>query len=193
MDGVKQSHSILREAVAGLFLPVDGVVRRGSMVAGWVAGFGVISLFVLIFINVFLRYIFQKPFIHTDELIRYLNAWVAYFSLAYTLRTGGHIAIEALTKMMPNHTRRRVESVGSLLTAGWVVLITYGGWKFWFEMVEIRQRSEGPLEIQMWIPGLCIIPGLTWFTLEIVLSAVKRWFRLRSTDLGSDVRSEGEQ
>ena len=94
--------------------------------------------------------------------------------------------------MMPTHIRRMVESVGSLLTAGWVILITYGGWKFWFEMVEMRQRSEGPLEIQMWIPGLCIIPGLTWFTLEIVLCAVKRWFRQRSTDLEPGVGSEGE-
>ena len=192
MNGVKQSDSILKGAVAGVFFPIDGVVRRGSMVAGWIAGFGVISLFVLIFINVFLRYIFQAPFIHTDELIRYLNAWVAYFSLAYTLRTGGHIAIEAVTKMMPYPIRRRVESVGALLTAGWVILITYGGWKFWFEMVEIRQRSEGPLEIQMWIPGLCIVPGLTWFALEIVLSAVKRWFPLRSKAFESDIGSKGE-
>jgi len=152
---------------------IDAFIRRITRVFSSVAGGAVLSLFLLVLVNVFLRAIFNSPFKHTDEIVRFNMAWIVYFGFAYTLRIGRHIAIDALTSHFSEELRKKVNKVSVILVSVWIMMISYGGWKLWLDLFRKGQRSFGLLEVELWIPGLCIILGLSWFSAEGLNEVVK--------------------
>jgi C4-dicarboxylate transporter, DctQ subunit len=153
-------------AVKTSYQEVSSLIKTATRLFSWIAGGAVLSLFVLEFGNVLLRVIFNYPFKHTDEIVRFNMAWIVYLGFAYTLRTGGHISIDALTSHMREDLRKKLNKVSVAMIAVWIGLITYGGWKLWLDLFRKGQRSFGLLEVELWIPGLCIILGLSLFLLE---------------------------
>ena len=165
---------------------LDRKVRAGTRIFNGIACVCVIILFGLIFVNVFMRYLFESPFEHADELVRYINAWVVFFALAPTLRAGKHIAIVVFTSKLSDRVREKAEALGVLLVVVWVAMFAVGGWMLWGEMFISQERSYGLLEVELWIPGVCIIAGLSWFLVELVLDFCLRVARIANQSTAGD-------
>jgi C4-dicarboxylate transporter, DctQ subunit len=156
------------------FRKIDGAINQITRVISWLCGGAALWLFGLIFVNVFLRYLFESPYRHADEIVRFSMAWISYIGMAYTLRVGGHISVDLVTSRLPSGFRRRLEMVGFLAVTIWIALITYAGWKLWIRLFSSGQRSFGLLEVELWIPGICIIVGLSWFFVEALIELARR-------------------
>ncbi len=165
------------------FHKIDGAVKQVTRVISWICGGAALWLFLLIFINVILRYVFETPYRHADEIVRFSMAWISYIGMAYTLRVGGHISVDLITSRLPANLRRRVEMIGFIGVTIWIALITYGGWKLWLRLFTSGQRSFGLLEVELWIPGICIIVGLSWFFVEAIIEMFRRFLNIdRATE-----------
>ena len=166
-------------------------IKRISSILAGIAGAVVLWLFVLIFINVLLRYIFNYPFRHTDEILRFSMAWIVYLGFAYTLRSGGHISIDVVTIHLSQRPRKIFKTLSTLAVAIWILMINYGGWKLWLEMFIQKEHSFGLLEIELWIPGLCIIIGLSWFLVEAFADALRELLSLYNHNFDCEKSRKG--
>ena len=72
---------------------------------------GVVLLFVTlsIFVDVFLRYFFNKPSIWVTEVSTYLFLYIIFFAAAYTLQQGMHIRVTFIFDLFGPGTRRALE------------------------------------------------------------------------------------
>jgi TRAP-type C4-dicarboxylate transport system permease small subunit len=179
MSGGDSGSSKFFEKAKSPYANVDACVKRITKVLSWVAGGAVLSLFLLELGNVLLRAIFNSPFRHTDEILRFNMAWIVYLGFAYTLRTGGHIAIDVFTSKVPQDLRKNLNKVSVIIVAVWVTMICYGGWKLWLDIFAKKQLSYGLLQVELWIPGLCIILGLSCFLLEALKEMVRELLGIR--------------
>jgi TRAP-type C4-dicarboxylate transport system permease small subunit len=77
---------------------------------------GLILLFVTlsIFVDVILRYFFDRPSIWVTEVSTYLFLYIIFLGTAYTLQQGGHIRVTFLLNPLPPRIRRVVNFITTL-------------------------------------------------------------------------------
>ena len=79
---------------------------------------GLILLFVIfsIFIDVFLRYFFNRPSIWITEVSSYLFLYIIFFGTAYTLQQGLHLRVTFLLDQFNPRVMRILELITSLFS-----------------------------------------------------------------------------
>ncbi len=76
---------------------------------------------ILIIIDIFMRFVFNKPFAATYELIEYAMVVVLSFAMAYTQVIRGHIDVSSIVEMFP----KKVQTV-FLWVANFIAFVYYG-------------------------------------------------------------------
>jgi TRAP-type transport system small permease protein len=127
------------------------------------------SMTVVIFYQVVLRYAFQSSNIWAEEFARYAFIWVVLLGSASAIRRYQHIRIDFAFNAMPPALQRWVDILNYVLIAGFLVVLTYYGWQI--SMRTGNQISAGlhvPMSVMyMSIPISAAIMLL--FTAQIVL------------------------
>ena len=112
---------MVREIYKGMIKAVEGVL---------LVGIGFIVLFTGW--EVFVREIFGKPTIWTNEITSYLLVWVGLLGVVYAYDRGAHISVDLLFR----HFNRRTQGLCNIVTAVLTVLfglcICVYGYKYWW-------------------------------------------------------------
>jgi TRAP-type transport system small permease protein len=69
---------------------------------------GVLSLIVMLSVmvlNIFFRYILNKPIAWSDELSNYLFIWMSFLSSAYVMGNDAHVRVVAIESRLPSKVR----------------------------------------------------------------------------------------
>ena len=119
-----------------------------------------------------------------EEFSAYLLVLFVYFPLAYTLKTGGHIRVSAVTRALPHKGRMvldAVTSVMALAAIGYMLKLSIVNWLLpaWTQHTLSWQATHIP----MWIPYIIIPLGLVPFGISMMVHIVRR---LRSIANESD-------
>ena len=88
--------------------------------------------FVLLLMEVVLRYFFNSPTVWANELAQLLFGAYAILAGGYILRTGGHVNVDILYARLPRKTRAALDIFTSLLFFLFCgMLLIYGGSLAW--------------------------------------------------------------
>src|SRR3954471_18212986 len=84
---------------------------------------------VLVFGNVFLRYVFNSGITMSEELSRWLMVWLTFLGAIVALREHAHLGVDTLVRILPPVGKRIcfVLSYSLMLYADWLLLT--GSWK----------------------------------------------------------------
>jgi TRAP-type C4-dicarboxylate transport system permease small subunit len=82
----------------------------------WVASVAVVGMMVLTCMDIILR-LFRHPIPGTYEIVGFLGAVFASFSLGYTSVHRGHIAVDFLVQKLPARGQSLVDGVNALIGA----------------------------------------------------------------------------
>jgi len=91
-------------------------------------------IFIVLFTGweVFVREIFGKPTIWTNEITSYLLVWVGLLGVVYAYDRGAHISVDLLFR----HFNQRIQKLCNIITAVLTVLfgvcICVYGYKYWW-------------------------------------------------------------
>lgn len=66
-----------------------------------IASVSLITLIVITFFGVLMRYIFNNPFVWQEEVQLWCFVWVVFFGSSAAFRSESHVAIEVLVDRMP--------------------------------------------------------------------------------------------
>ena len=132
---------------------------RLYLVSGWLAGFFLIAIFVLMMVLSAGRPLgLNVP--AGDDIVSWCMAAMAFLGLAHTFRSGELIRVGLLIENLSGRTRHAVEVAALLVGCGFVgffawhaVRMTYDSWRF-------NDMAQGVLAVPLWIPQLGYAGGL---------------------------------
>lgn len=88
----------------------------------------------------------------SNALTKALFAWLIFFGIAYGVRIGGHIGVDALVKLAPRHIQRVLGFVAALLCLGYAGLMTVASYN-WVDTLmthHIGADDLGQFGIKQW-------------------------------------------
>lgn len=126
------------------------------------------AVMLIIFSDVFARYLFNAPLIWTYELVgMYLMPALFYFAVSDTLADHHHIAVDLLNPWIPIPVRRLIEAAASALMAAiflWIV------WIFAQSALSNYRSAAvvmGAKEWPTWIPEFIVVIGAAAIALRL--------------------------
>ena len=121
---------------------VAGHLDRATLALSRYFNIGGISIVILMMLmtvlDVLLRYFFNRPIVGAYELIEFTLVIVVFFSAAYTMARGRHVAVDVLISRLPGRSRHTLTFVNMLMGIGIVSLI---GWRT--ILFALSQRFRG--------------------------------------------------
>lgn len=118
---------------------------------------------LITFVQVVARYVFNYSFVWAHELVVFLFAWLIFLGMAYGVRTGSHIGIDAVVKLLGARTARVVTIVAAALCLTYAGLMLYGSWNYITRIYQIGNLAKD-LPIPVWIPRLALPAGFALLT-----------------------------
>jgi C4-dicarboxylate transporter, DctQ subunit len=110
------------------------------------------------FAQVIARYVFNYSFVWALELVTYLFAWLIFLGMAYGVRVGAHIGVDALVKTLGPRGARVAGAIAAFLCIVYSVIGFVGGWIYVEKMREVGILAQD-LPIEQWIPRLVLPVG----------------------------------
>jgi TRAP-type C4-dicarboxylate transport system permease small subunit len=143
------------------------LVRSNRAAVGLMMGI----MFVLVFLNVVLRYCFGRSIATAEEVSTFLMIWATYLGAGLALREGRHAAIDLLQDLLPQHLRRALRTLLGLVVLLFFGVLAYYGALFarfgWDQETIATQIPQG-------IPYLCIPIGALLVVIHLLLR-FRRW------------------
>jgi TRAP-type mannitol/chloroaromatic compound transport system permease small subunit len=144
--------------------------------------------FVLLLMEVILRYFFNSPTVWANELAQMLFGGYAILAGGYIMRTGGHVNVDILYSRLSRKSRAGLDVVTSLLFFLFcAMLLIYGGSLAWDSLSRFEHSQSA------WNPPL--YPAKLMIPLAAVLLLLQGLAKLISDifillDIDTDVRQE---
>lgn len=98
-----------------------GIIRSGA----YVSCICLIAMLLIIFANVFLRYVFSNPLYWGDETMIDLMLLMVYAGFGFVLTDGAHIRVTVAFARLPIKVQRVIWVITSLLTVGYSAYLLY--------------------------------------------------------------------
>ncbi len=133
------------------------------------------AMTVLIFIQVFMRYVMQSSLSWSEELARYIFIWLIYVGISYGAQSMRHIKIEAAKNIFPKKLRPYISIVGDVIFLVFAFFIFYVGSELVFKVSKMKQYSPAlgvPLYLVYAAPAFGY--GLTVFRqVQVIIYRIK--------------------
>jgi len=126
-------------------------------VALWGGGGMLVTLMGLTVIDVGLRYLFNAPLYGARDVAKLMLLAMVAFSMAYSARSGGQVAIELFAERLSSRQRRWCEASLRILSATMLVVLS---WRLWSSGLNAERFGEASLALG--IPA-CPFYGLLAF------------------------------
>jgi len=144
---------------------------------GEILSYFLFIMFILLFIEVLLRYVFNSPTVWTNELAQMFFGSYVILSGGYILLGGGHVNVDILYSRFSKKTKAGVDIVTSILFFLFCgMMLVYGG-SLAFESLGIWEHSESAWNppiypVKLMIPLgalLLILQGLSKLILDFFI------------------------
>ena len=99
----------------------------GNLIEG-VCAILMVALAVMVFIQVFNRFVLQTPLAWSEDLAMLLYQWVVFVGAALGVKRLRHFGIELVVRQFPERLRHREELLTPIVTAVVAVVMIIQGW-----------------------------------------------------------------
>jgi C4-dicarboxylate transporter, DctQ subunit len=137
------------------------------------------AMSVIVFLQVFFRFVIYIPFPWSEESARYLMIWMGMVGAATAMRYGRHIGVTVLMVRLPPRVSRFLSPFIDLAMVIFLAVLVKEGFRL--AMKNAAQHSPA-MDLPMLIPYLAIPVGAALMILEITASLLQEFF---PTEAGS--------
>ncbi len=156
------------------------IIERIADVGGYLSGWLVPLMMVLVVVEVFMRYVLHKPLLVADEFSAYLLVALSYLGLAYTWRQGGHVRITILVPRMPSRFASWVRLSGLILIFLFLLGLSQAGHKMIRYALKMDLRSETFFTFPLFWPQLTVFIGFVLLALQVAVEIVRAVNKIRA-------------
>jgi C4-dicarboxylate transporter DctQ subunit len=131
-------------------------------------------MIIVVFLQVFFRYVVHYSLPWSEELARYLMTWVVFIGAAMGAREGVHIGVEAFVKAMPWAFRKFDIIFSGLCSTVFGLIMTYVGYLAVARIARMEQISPA-MEMPMWIAYLPIMLGSLFMAIRFAQAMIEEY------------------
>lgn len=140
---------------------------------------------ILIFIQVVMRYVFNKSISWSEELARYIFIWQVWLGASLAFRTNQHISVEMILDKLKGRARILFILFRDIITLGFnIFLVNYG-----FQLV-VKMQERGVVSSGMGLPLYLVYISVPLTALVIlfriagnIFGGVREFARYEGSDL----------
>jgi C4-dicarboxylate transporter DctQ subunit len=151
-----------------------------------VIGLLLVAMTLLVFVEVFMRFVLNTGFLWMEELTLHLSAWMVLFGAAWGIRVGAHIGVDAFINNLGHNLRRLFGGLAAILAIAYCGLIGYGAWVYLNKLKLIGIEMED-IPLQKWIAHSILLIGMVLLAarlLEVLINII------RGTAVGFEIEDE---
>jgi TRAP-type C4-dicarboxylate transport system permease small subunit len=156
-----------------LYTVLENSINRLSILSGYVSGWVIFGMMLLMTAAVFARRVFGYPLIFSDEYSAYGMVFCVFLGGAYTLLEDAHVRVDILVVNLDSRLRMLLQAMTSCISLFYGITLAYLSAKFVLYYKEIGHRSLSIMETPTWIPALVIPIGMAVLTLQMVLCILR--------------------
>jgi C4-dicarboxylate transporter DctQ subunit len=130
---------------------------------------------LLSFVQVVARYLFNYSFVWALEVIGVMFAWLIFIGMAYGVRVGAHIAIDAAVRALGERAARVVGMAALVLCIAYAAIVFWGGTQYVLKMYQVGIEMQD-VPVPQWVPRLVLPIG---FALLFLRFAQALWMLAR--------------
>lgn len=136
-----------------IFKKLDRKIRALEMA---VVSLSIISMTIIIFLNVVLRYVFKNSWTWAEELGRYIMIWLSLIGASLCVRDNVHVTMDILMNVLPEKMKKTLLFIIYTGSAFVSLYLGYLGWKFMYRVKVAKQFSTVMEFLPMWCVYLAI-------------------------------------
>ncbi|WP_067728907.1 TRAP transporter small permease [Oceanobacillus damuensis] len=133
-----------------------------------------IIMVVLIFIQVFTRYVMGDAMTGMEEAARYLFIWLIFLSIGIGFSDKAHISIDIIIDRLPIAAQKALRQFVYIVLFGIFIYFTYQGYLLVENMMGFGQNSA-TLQIPMWLVYLSLPVGFLFASLRLIQTSINLW------------------
>lgn len=126
--------------------PAPEPLLRRAFSIEFVCGVLLTLITILMFIEVFTRYVFSFPLTWSDEVVAIAFTWLCFLSAAIAVKHRGHIAVEFLLKLFPARVQRGITLATGGLVLAFLALLVVTGFKI---MALVHHQTSASMEMPL--------------------------------------------
>lgn len=132
------------------------------------------GMFGVIIMQIVLRYVFNSPFVWTDEAAQYLFVWTSFLGWTMATRKRIHIGINVVVDRLPGTGRRALHALWCATTVAFALILLFVGATILRKNADVRMIS---LDFAFW-PVYLVVPlaaaFLVVYSVRDLLEIVRR-------------------
>ena len=153
-----------------------------SKINDWIARALLATAALLAFLLCFLvcadvigRVVFNSPVKGTPEIVSFSIVIICFLQAPFAIRSGGMIAVDAVTSLLPPLPKRIMEIIGCLLGITFFTLVCWGSLEpSLYSWTSNEYEGEGALRVPVWPARFIIILGTFLAAFNYLLVAIER-------------------
>ncbi|MDT8862108.1 TRAP transporter small permease [Alkalihalobacillus sp. MEB130] len=119
---------------------------------------------VIVFTQVFMRYVLGDSLTWSEEVARYLFIWMIYIGVSYGVKKGKHLGVDAFPMMFEKKGKLIIDMIATIAFFIFAVVISYFG----LDIVLRVTRESAALEIPMgWVYAAPVV-GMVLTAIRLV-------------------------
>jgi TRAP-type C4-dicarboxylate transport system permease small subunit len=143
----------------------DSVLLTANTALLFVCGGVLTSIFTMVTLDVFMRFLFNKPLPASLSISELLVGWVIFIPLAYTLLTGGHVRVSIISLKLPHRLQVLADAFVFFADFVFFGLLTYWAWlHFWESYVE-NEVMWAAIKLPWWVGKMSMFFGMLFIAL----------------------------
>jgi TRAP-type C4-dicarboxylate transport system permease small subunit len=124
---------------------------------------------VIVFTQVFMRYVLGDSLTWSEEIARYLFIWMIYIGVSYGVKKGKHLGVDAFPMMFEKKGKLIIDMIATISFFVFAVVITY----FSFDIVLRVTRESAVLELPMgWVYAAPVV-GMTLTAIRLIQKFIR--------------------
>ncbi len=150
-------------------------IEKISKLGAYISAFFMLLIVAIISTEIFLRSMFNKSLLISDEYSAYFMVASIFFGLAYTLREGKHIKITIITSRIKNKKASLIlDIVVYLIAFGISTFACYFSFLMVNETRSLDMRADSIAETPLWIPEISVFLGFLLLSLQLLAMILRR-------------------
>lgn len=97
-------------------------------VTEWILGLCLLSMVIMVFGNVVLRYVFNSGITISEEMSRFVFVWLTFIGAVVAMREGAHLGVDTLVSRLGRTGKLVCLVLSELLMLGCCFLFFWGTW-----------------------------------------------------------------
>lgn len=132
-------------------------------------GFCLVAACLVLSHSVVVRYVLKEPTEWQDEMAVFLIVGATFFSAAAVQAKRGHVAIEALTGLLPPSANRVRLLIADLVSFAFCLFFAWKSWSLDHEAWTDGQVSDSTWGPPLWIPYTLMAAGMSLLCVQFAL------------------------